>query len=132
MPRMNLRVIKALDHAVTKIKAKGRRGVINMSFSVSKKDIKKEQSDVDKQEALERAITEVAKKNIPMVTSAGNMKEDACDYNPGSYSEVITVGGTDGNNKPYTSTNWGKCVDIFAPGQGLRVAGTDSSNTYLI
>ena len=48
-----------------------------------------------------------------------------------SYSEVITVGGTDGNNEPYTSTNWGKCVDIFAPGQGLRVAGTDSSNTYL-
>ena len=74
--------IEALDHAVTKIKAEGRRGVINMSFHVSKKDIRKEQSDVDKQEALERAITEVAK-NIPMVTSAGNKKEDACDYNPG-------------------------------------------------
>ena len=66
-----------------------------------------------------------------MVTSAGNMKKDACDYNPGRYSKVITVGGTDGNNKPYTSTNWGTCVDIFAPGQDLRVAGTDYSNTYL-
>ena len=30
-------VIEALDHVVTKIKAEGRRGVINMSFSVGKK-----------------------------------------------------------------------------------------------
>ena len=123
--------IEALDHVVTKIKAQGRRGVINMSFGVDKKDILGEQLQVDKQEAFKKAITEAAQKNIPMVASAGNDEKNACDYNPGSYSDVITVGGTDKNNEICWFSNWGECVDIFAPGQNLRVAGTDYSDTYL-
>ena len=123
--------IKALDHAVTKIKAEGRRGVINMSFRVDKKDILGEQSQVDKQEAFERAITKAVDNNIPMVAAAGNKNKNACDYNPGSYSDVITVGGTDKDNKKWFFSNFGNCIDIFAPGEGLTIAGTDTSSTYL-
>ena len=123
--------IRAVDHAVRKIKAERRRGVINMSFRVDKKDMMGEQSEVDNQEAFKRAITKAVDNNIPMVAAAGNKKEKACDYNPGSYSDVITVGGTDKDNKKWLFSNFGKCIDIFAPGEGLRLAGTDSSSTYL-
>ena len=48
-------------------------------------------------------------------------------FSPGASPDTITVGGTHQSDDLYLrlfdGTNYGKCVDIFAPGQGIRSAG---------
>ena len=50
-----------------------------------------------------------------------------CRYSPGASSYALTVGGTQRNDDLYLrlfyGTNYGKCVDVFAPGQGILSAG---------
>ena len=50
-----------------------------------------------------------------------------CRYSPGASSYALTVGGTRQNDDLYLrlfdGTNYGKCVDIFAPGQEILSAG---------
>ena len=50
-----------------------------------------------------------------------------CRYSPGASSYALTVGGTQRNDDLYLrlfdGTNYGKCVDIFAPGQDIVSAG---------
>ena len=57
-------------------------------------------------------------------------------YSPASLPEVLTVGGTQRNDKLYktffSGSNYGSCVDIFAPGQAVRSAGIYSTNSYTI
>jgi len=53
---------------------------------------------------------------------------------PASYPDVLTVGGTQQNDKLYNTlffaTNYGPCVDIFAPGQQVQSAGISGVNSY--
>ena len=58
-------------------------------------------------------------------------------YSPGASPDALTVGGTQQNDDLYLrlfdGTNYGKCVDIFAPGQDIRSAGLsgkDSVTTF--
>ncbi len=54
---------------------------------------------------------------IIVVVAAGNDAINACDTSPASAPEAITVGSTELKNDSITSfSNFGPCVDIFAPG----------------
>ena len=59
---------------------------------------------------------------IPIVAAAGNDRNDACNYSPGSTPEVITVAGSASGDDVYYNTNCGSCVDIFAPGSYVIAA----------
>lgn len=51
--------------------------------------------------------------------SVGNDNKDACDYSPAASKNAITVAAsTLGDERAYFS-NYGKCVDVFAPGLGI-------------
>ena len=57
---------------------------------------------------------------------------DICRYSPGASSYALTVGGTNQRDKLYVlfglfGTNYGRCVDIFAPGEGIQSAGLGSN-----
>ena len=55
-----------------------------------------------------------------------------CRFSPGASPDVLTVGGTQRNDDLYLhrsardGTNYGRCVDIFAPGQDITSAGISS------
>ena len=54
-------------------------------------------------------------------------------YSPGASSYALTVGGTERGDDLYLAfflegTNYGRCVDIFAPGQDVRSAGIRSND----
>ena len=57
-----------------------------------------------------------------------------CSYSPGASSYALTVGGTDRRDNLYVGlfglfgTNFGRCVDIFAPGQDIQSAGIRSND----
>ncbi|KFP89081.1 Proprotein convertase subtilisin/kexin type 9, partial [Apaloderma vittatum] len=69
-----------------------------------------------------------------MSTPSGNYKDDACLYSPASEPEVITVGATNSEDQPTSigtlGTNFGRCVDLFAPGDDIIGASSDCSTCF--
>ncbi|XP_054753752.2 extracellular serine proteinase-like [Lytechinus pictus] len=75
-----------------------------------------------------------------VVVAAGNqgsniLTADACDYSPSTVPEVITVGGSkqikiDGVKieRRFDISNYGPCVDIYAPGKAIDVAAPPPLN----
>ena len=59
---------------------------------------------------------------VTYVVSAGNDDRDACNQSPARVSSVITVGSTDANDYRSSWSNYGSCVNIFAPGNNITSA----------
>ncbi|MEO0024183.1 MAG: hypothetical protein RL196_624 [Actinomycetota bacterium] len=68
---------------------------------------------------LNAAIASLAASNIISVVAAGNSNADACTSSPSSEPTAITVGATDTNDARASFSNYGSCVDIFAPGVNI-------------
>ncbi|XP_059709473.1 proprotein convertase subtilisin/kexin type 9 [Haemorhous mexicanus] len=84
--------------------------------------------------ALNAGCRRLARTGAVMVAAAGNYKDDACLYSPASEPEVITVGATDSEDQPASigtlGTNFGRCVDLFAPGDDIIGASSDCSTCF--
>jgi subtilisin family serine protease len=72
--------------------------------------------------ALDGAVERTVKAGIPVVVAAGNEGEDACKSSPARAPHAITVAATDSRDTRATWSNFGRCVDIFAPGVDVRSA----------
>ena len=82
---------------------------------------------------LDKAIKALYDMGVPMVVAAGNGKSDACDYSPASSELVLTVAATTADDSPYFNaigpgTNFGKCVDVFAPGHYVLGASLECNS----
>ncbi|NWY35427.1 PCSK9 convertase, partial [Pheucticus melanocephalus] len=84
--------------------------------------------------ALNAGCRRLARTGAVMVAAAGNYRDDACLYSPASEPEVITVGATDSQDQPASigtlGTNFGRCVDLFAPGDDIIGASSDCSSCF--
>ncbi len=74
-------------------------------------------------DAVERAVAD----GITMVVAAGNESTDACTKSPASAPSAITVGATASDDSRAYYSNFGACVDIFAPGSSIISAGIASA-----
>ncbi|XP_049992045.1 proprotein convertase subtilisin/kexin type 9 isoform X1 [Alexandromys fortis] len=83
---------------------------------------------------LNTACQHLARTGAVLVAAAGNFRDDACLYSPASTPEVITVGATNVQDQPVTlgtlGTNFGRCVDLFAPGKDIVGASSDCSTCF--
>ncbi|NXP44010.1 PCSK9 convertase, partial [Heliornis fulica] len=83
---------------------------------------------------LNAGCRRLALTGVVVVASAGNYKDDACRYSPASEPEVITVGATNSEDQPASigtlGTNFGRCVDLFAPGDDIIGASSDCSTCF--
>jgi subtilisin family serine protease len=59
---------------------------------------------------------------ITVVVAAGNDNQDACNFDPAFISSAITVGSIDRGDRRSGFSNFGRCVDIFAPGRDVYSA----------
>ena len=72
--------------------------------------------------SLNAAMASMVDRGITTVVAAGNSYADACKYSPASAPEAITVGATDRFDSKASFSNFGDCVDIFAPGVSIPSA----------
>jgi subtilisin family serine protease len=104
-------VIAGLDWTVSNA---ARPAVVNLSLS----------GDAD--DALDAAIRRTVAAGLTVVVAAGNNARDACTYSPARVPDAITTGATDeADKKPYFS-NWGPCIDWYAPGTNIKSAYNSS------
>lgn len=100
-------VIEALDW----IAKNGQRpGVVNMSLGGAA------HSSVDD------AVSQLVAAGFTAVAAAGNESADACLYSPARVPEAITIAATDSADVRPSWSNYGSCVDLFAPGVSITSA----------
>lgn len=69
---------------------------------------------------LNEAVNEAVRSGVVVTVAAGNMNIDACFSSPSSSQGAITVGAFDDRLDMIAKfSNWGRCVDIFAPGVSI-------------
>ncbi|MBB5935043.1 S8 family serine peptidase [Streptomyces zagrosensis] len=93
-------------------------GVINMSLGSGG-------ANADPQgmrEATKRAV----QAGFPTAISAGNSNQDSCGTSPGDTPEALSLGSTDSNNARSSFSNYGRCIDLFAPGGNINSASNSS------
>ncbi|WP_078084757.1 S8 family serine peptidase [Microbulbifer mangrovi] len=78
--------------------------------------------------SVDNAIRSAINAGFTVVVSAGNDAKDACTQSPARVKEALTVGATDKNDARASFSNYGQCVDVWAPGVDVRSA-YPSSNT---
>ena len=76
---------------------------------------------------LDRAVANVVSRGISVAVAAGNSNVDACTGSPAREPSAITVGATASNDARASYSNWGRCLDIFAPGSSITSAGIYSN-----
>lgn len=72
----------------------------------------------------------VANKGIPVIAAAGNNNQDACYVSPAAANGVFAVGSTGPSDTRSSFSNYGTCVDIYAPGEDILGAYYLSTNNY--
>lgn len=73
-------------------------------------------------DSLDEAVREASALGITMVVAAGNEDADACNSSPAREESAYTVGATDRDDRRASFSNWGRCLDIFAPGKDITSA----------
>ncbi|KAG8733859.1 subtilisin-like serine protease [Ceratobasidium sp. 423] len=109
-------IVAGINWVVAEAKRKGRPSVINMSLGASAND------------AMDRAVVKAVAAGVHVVVSAGNDNVDARNTSPARVPVAITVGATNIKDKRWvwsttSGSNFGKSVDIFAPGDEITSAG---------
>lgn len=90
--------------------------IINCSFSTG---------------SLGTVIDELVDMGITIVASAGNDGKEVYQQ-PAIFDSTITVAATNFLGRAWTSSNYGSCVDISAPGVNVYTADFPGYNTYTV
>jgi len=109
-------VIAGVDWVAIDAAAKGKPATANLSLGGGFS------------QALNDAVAALHNGGVPTVVAAGNDNGNACSKSPASEPDVITVGSTTNSDARSSFSNFGTCVDIFAPGSGITAAWKDSDS----
>lgn len=113
--------IAAIEKVIEAVKSSGRPSIVNLSLGGPISD------------ALNIAVNDASDlDNLIFVVAAGNSNEDACNISPASAKKAFTVASVDSSPKRSSFSNYGKCVNIFGPGDDIKSADIDSVSDYRV
>jgi len=82
--------------------------------------------------ALDRAVSNSIADGVSYAIAAGNSNANACNASPARVGAAMTIGATDSSDRRASFSNFGSCVDWFAPGVSITSAwytSTTATNT---
>ncbi len=74
------------------------------------------------------AVNNLINLGVTVVIAAGNGSTDACNISPANVTAALTVASSDENDNRAETSNFGPCIDLFAPGEGI-VSVLNNGNT---
>jgi subtilisin family serine protease len=112
-------VIAGIDW-VTGNHAAGQSAVANMSLGGGASD------------SVDAAVSNMIADGVATAVAAGNgnrggRQQDACRYSPARVATAMTIGATDSSDRKASWSNYGNCVDWFAPGVSILSAWSTSN-----
>lgn len=82
--------------------------------------------------SVDAAVQAVINDGVSVAVAAGNSNRDACQFSPARVSAALTVGATTSSDARASYSNYGRCLDMFAPGSAITSAwfgSTSATNT---
>ncbi len=73
-------------------------------------------------QAVDDAVHNLVASGVTVVVAAGNATYDACQYSPARAPAAITVGATNQADQRAWFSNYGSCLDLYAPGEAITSA----------
>jgi subtilisin family serine protease len=83
----------------------------------------------DRSTLIDQSVAGLATNGILPVVSAGNQRSDACEFSPAGSPGAISVAASTSSDVEASFSNWGTCLDIYAPGQGITSTHYDPAIT---
>lgn len=77
-------------------------------------------------QAVDDAVAASIQAGVTYVVAAGNENQAACNASPARVAAAITVGSTTATDARSSFSNYGECVDVFAPGSDIESLGISS------
>ncbi|ORZ33186.1 peptidase S8/S53 domain-containing protein [Catenaria anguillulae PL171] len=114
--------IRAMEWVAREIRRVGKTAVCNMSYGVGYRN----SPDLN---AQEKAVAALFEAGCVVVKAAGNESQDACNVTPARTRQGLTVAGlaADGQSIDTSYSNFGRCVNIVAPGSSISSAWINNS-----
>lgn len=85
----------------------GTPGVVNLSLSGPANSV------------VNDAVSALVTRGLTVTVAAGNDDVDACTASPASASPALTIGATTTADVRADYSNWGSCLDLYAPGSSI-------------
>lgn len=82
--------------------------------------------------SVNTAVENSVAAGVTYAIAAGNSNADACGYSPASAPNALTAGSTTSSDARSSFSNWGTCLDIFAPGSSITSAYNTSDTATAI
>ena len=79
--------------------------------------------------AIDQAVADATAAGLVVVVAAGNSGADACSYSPARAPSALTIGAIDQTNAKAGYSNYGSCVDMWAPGSQITSAGINGAGS---
>ncbi|GEM90734.1 S8 family peptidase [Oceanithermus desulfurans] len=77
-------------------------------------------------QSLDDAVSNAIASGVTFAVAAGNENTDACTKSPARVAEALTVAASDSSDVRASFSNFGSCVDLFAPGVSITSAWNTS------
>ncbi len=74
------------------------------------------------------AVKRLTAEGVTVVVAAGNDDADACDASPASAKSALTVAASGSSDVRADFSNYGRCVDLYAPGVSIESASAFGSS----
>jgi subtilisin family serine protease len=81
--------------------------------------------------ALNSAANNLSNSGVFLAVAAGNENQNACNVSPASAANAYTTAASDRNDRKASFSNWGSCVDGYAPGVAIKSAWLGSGTNTI-